>query len=307
MSSTLSPGYTEITSTRFSSPKRKRETEENNDPILPSSARMRTDLPTRNIQSEHEVPGSPRTRISKQMQSLNLRGHHSETPTRGLNERTEKEEMVDITQSHLGYRDLSPLRAKSTTLVRHSNPSDVQSAGSLFEVSRTPAAKSMVELPPLSTSNLEPPETPTLKPTTSPHPSLGPISPLPTTTMKPRLSDQDSPTPRNTLHNPSRRMRSPPPPSGQKVISDLVWDDSEITGHAPTDPADDGYGINGVGFRPTAAMAYDRAQRRKRQVADWKSREAREARMKRLERRRGPTTSLGPAESASRRVRFVEG
>jgi hypothetical protein len=83
---------------------------------------------------------------------------------------------------------------------------------------------------------------------------------------------------------PSQRKRSPSPP-----LSKLTWQDSEITGHLAgptTDPDDDGTGLNGIGFRPTPAMAQARAQRRRQQVLDWKAREAREARAKRSERRR---------------------
>ncbi|KAL8634935.1 MAG: hypothetical protein Q9228_007522, partial [Teloschistes exilis] len=128
---------------------------------------------------------------------------------------------------------------------------------------------------------LEIPETPRLKPT--PVSSAG-ISPIP-------------------------RSRSPPPPN-------LWWADTEITGHEPTDPADDGYGINGVGFLPTPAMASARAERRKRQVAEWKSREAREARQRRSEARRRrdfemSSGGVGASEGAlnggqQRRVRFLE-
>jgi hypothetical protein len=85
------------------------------------------------------------------------------------------------------------------------------------------------------------------------------------------------------------------------------------------DPLDDGYGVNGVGFRPTAAVAYARTQRRKQQLADWKSREAREARQRRSERRKEGDGGLGDAVAVAvgvrvggtsgegRRVRFVEG
>ncbi|KAL8931186.1 MAG: hypothetical protein Q9211_007160, partial [Gyalolechia sp. 1 TL-2023] len=102
---------------------------------------------------------------------------------------------------------------------------------------------------------------------------------------------------------------SPPP-------LNLWWADAEITGHKPTDPADDGYGINGVGFLPTPAIANARAERRKRQVAEWKSREAREARQRRSEARRrrdyemdneGRHTSTGGLGGGQqRRVRFLE-
>ncbi|KAF9884056.1 hypothetical protein FE257_002342 [Aspergillus nanangensis] len=67
----------------------------------------------------------------------------------------------------------------------------------------------------------------------------------------------------------------------------LTWHDSEITGHDPTDPSDDGTGINGIGFKPTAAMAWARSQKRQKQVAAWKTREARDARERRKERREG--------------------
>ncbi|KAF2018507.1 hypothetical protein BU24DRAFT_491459 [Aaosphaeria arxii CBS 175.79] len=78
-------------------------------------------------------------------------------------------------------------------------------------------------------------------------------------------------------------------PSPSPSPTSLTWQDSEITGHLAdpsTDLDDDGTGLNGVGFRPTPALAYQRAQRRKQQLQDWKSREAREARAKRNERRR---------------------
>jgi len=86
---------------------------------------------------------------------------------------------------------------------------------------------------------------------------------------------------------PTRTRRGSPPLTGDEDENPLTWHDSEITGHLLSDPNDDGYGINGVGFRPTAAIAWTRSQKRQRQVADWKSREAREARERRKERREG--------------------
>ncbi|KAL8771721.1 MAG: hypothetical protein Q9209_002912 [Squamulea sp. 1 TL-2023] len=128
---------------------------------------------------------------------------------------------------------------------------------------------------------LEIPETPRLKPTTM-------LSPAP---------------------SPIPRCKSPP-------ALNLWWADAEITGHDPKDPADDGYGINGVGFIPTPAMASARAERRKKQVAEWKNREAREARQKRSEARRrrdfemtneGVNASEGSLGGGQqRRVRFLE-
>ena len=84
-------------------------------------------------------------------------------------------------------------------------------------------------------------------------------------------------------------------------------------------PPPEAYGLNGIGFRPTPALAYARAQTRKKQVAGWKSREAREARQRRSERRgQGGGIGLGSGggndgggmeamQEQRRRVRFVEG
>ena len=62
----------------------------------------------------------------------------------------------------------------------------------------------------------------------------------------------------------------------------------KLQGHGPDpqDPADDGEGINGVGFSPTPAIAYARTQRWRKQLNLWKERESREARAKRGELRR---------------------
>jgi hypothetical protein len=83
---------------------------------------------------------------------------------------------------------------------------------------------------------------------------------------------------------PRPRHKSPSP-----SLSALTWQDSEITGHLAdpaTDPDDDGTGLNGIGFRPTPAIAYARSQKRRQQLNEWKARETREARAKRHERRR---------------------
>jgi hypothetical protein len=106
-------------------------------------------------------------------------------------------------------------------------------------------------------------------------------------------------------------------------VSSLTWKNSEITGHLAdpsTDPDDDGTGLNGIGFKPTPALAYARAQRRRQQVLDWRAREAREARAKRNERRKrgvGRTahssregtvereTTIKEADAAGRAVRFA--
>ncbi|KAF2466846.1 uncharacterized protein BDR25DRAFT_345419 [Lindgomyces ingoldianus] len=104
------------------------------------------------------------------------------------------------------------------------------------------------------------------------------------TTLKPQssISNQFSKS-KNRSSQGRPRKKSPSPQSAS-----LTWQDSEITGHLvdpSTDPDDDGTGLNGIGFKPTPALAYARAQRRRQQVMDWRAREAREARAKRSERR----------------------
>ncbi|KAL9131896.1 MAG: hypothetical protein Q9217_000256 [Psora testacea] len=117
-----------------------------------------------------------------------------------------------------------------------------------------------------------------------------------------------SPTPPPSAKKPEPNM--PPTPSPA-----LWWSETEITGHDPdpSDPTDDGEGINGIGFLPTPAIAYARAERRRRQVKEWKEREGREARAKRGEKRRrrdaGELFSAGDIpgkEGSGRKVRFTE-
>ncbi|KAJ5384387.1 hypothetical protein N7517_002298 [Penicillium concentricum] len=80
-----------------------------------------------------------------------------------------------------------------------------------------------------------------------------------------------------------RKQLNPSSPSKRKQrLSPLL----RTLRHDPSDPTDDGYGINGIGFKPTASIAWERSQKRQKQVAEWKNREAREAREKRRERRR---------------------
>lgn len=123
-----------------------------------------------------------------------------------------------------------------------------------------------------------------------------------------------------------KRMRSPPPPTTHSAASDplsgssqdsekdakragaMTWQDSEITGHeidASID--DDGEGINGIGFRPTPAIAQARTQKRKQQVHAWRAREAREARQRRFEKRQGCSVDASAGDESQRRVVRFEG
>ncbi|EXJ53522.1 uncharacterized protein A1O5_13193 [Cladophialophora psammophila CBS 110553] len=106
--------------------------------------------------------------------------------------------------------------------------------------------------------------------------------------------------------------RSKSPPLAGEMSNDF-WQDFEITGHDPDDSSDDGYGINGIGFKPTAAVAWSRSQRRKQQLSDYKNREAREARQQRSERRKRlfdegeDALSVESSPRKAARVRFEDG
>jgi hypothetical protein len=89
---------------------------------------------------------------------------------------------------------------------------------------------------------------------------------------------------KSNTSQPRSRAKSPSPP-----LSSLTWQDNEITGHLvdpSKEPDDDGTGLNGVGFKPTPAIAYARAQKRRQQLMEWRARESKDARAKRSERRR---------------------
>ncbi|KPI43886.1 uncharacterized protein AB675_6329 [Cyphellophora attinorum] len=105
----------------------------------------------------------------------------------------------------------------------------------------------------------------------------------------------------------------PKSPKLSGKVNSFYWQDSEITGHDPKDPDDDLYGINGIGFKPTPAIAQQRSQQRKKQLLEYRNREAKEARQQRSERRRmaltdGPYSEPGPSIGQGRaRVRFDNG
>lgn len=121
---------------------------------------------------------------------------------------------------------------------------------------------------------------------------------------------------------------APPTPAGvapsitvtDSLRASLTWHEDEITIYDPDDSDDDGTGINGIGFKPTPAIAYARTLKRKQQLAEYRKREEREARSRRNQRRRGGSSrGASPAgverkvmdkdsrkKEERRRVRFLE-
>jgi hypothetical protein len=94
----------------------------------------------------------------------------------------------------------------------------------------------------------------------------------------------------------------------EDLRSRLTWRDEEITGVDFDDPDDDGEGVNGIGYKPTPAQAQARIEKRKQQIMEYRSREANEARRRRIERRgrqSTPVTEAGGTKTA-RKVRFAD-
>ena len=259
-------------STSRMSPKRKRD----DDRILfsgaPSPSRLKTTaLPTGpHMESDLVIEGSPRSTVAGRLQNLDLDEHH-QIPSLDIDLSFETQN-VSTDKNPGGFHPQIFLPPQSFVGPITPPPS---SSGPPSGISQLAYESQPTTMP------IEIPETPRLRPVSSPTP--------PPSTPK---------------------RKSPPPPSPA-----LWWSDTEITGYNPSDPTDDGYGINGVGFLPTPAIANARAERRKKQVAEWKNREAREARQKRSDRRRRRDRSVGGSTDQrdgnsraeeGRRVRFLE-
>lgn len=91
------------------------------------------------------------------------------------------------------------------------------------------------------------------------------------------------------------------------VRASLTWHEHEITVYDPDDEDDDGTGINGIGFKPTPALAHARTVKRRQQMAEYRKREESDERTKRSQRRRGaPAMAAGVEGGSPRKVRFTE-
>ena len=267
MQNTVSPS-------RHLSPKRKRSDEDSLLVDAPSPSRLRTtNLPTRPLlEHEYSIEDSPRANVAGHLQKLNLQ---EQSPGSTLDLGIPIESRVNRSATGLQTDNFNPniILPNPAPMTPPPNPSGLFA---LWAPSGTQDKASVIPL--------EIPETPRLRPVSSPTPP------------------------------PSMKKSKSPPP----LSPTLWWHDEEITGHNPSDPTDDGYGINGVGFLPTPAIADARAERRRKQIAEWKNREAREARQKRGDRRRrrdlesissGNATNQGKPGAKtnnSRKVRFLE-
>ena len=290
-------------------PKRKREE---------VSERLETQFHAEDISD----PGanSPRTKVADRLKDLNIQ-QLQPTPFQTND--------IDVQRKRIKRRSRgcdSPLQTSSPAselqLSESSETAPCEGTGS--------ATAAVEETPDCRTKRAWPP---------SPSPQTSPTRPIAYVEITPPKHETNiqrpveaelSSSPEHLLAVPAQgqdtidRSASPLPSKGDLTPDQpaLTWQDHEITGHE-IDPSgdDDGEGINGIGFRPTAAMAAARQQRRKQQVTEWKAREAREARQRRVERRRGANGTRGvrghddgigdavqrvlSSPTAARMVRFV--
>jgi hypothetical protein len=165
---------------------------------------------------------------------------------------------------------------------------DITTSGEWDSLSNSMSKKSLNE----KLSNTKRPESQSVERPTLQHSSSSDIQPPRKRLPPPRGIKSPPPRSNHPIIRPEGSSPSSTPSSSQPTtdnwfdLSTLTWHDSEITGHLMLDPDDDGYGINGIGFRPTPAMALARSQRRKQQMTAWRTREEREERERRAEKRR---------------------
>lgn len=159
--------------------------------------------------------------------------------------------------------------------------------------------------------------------------SLVARSPVASPAELPKTQASSSNRPIEALRQKSRKRAGTPPLTAQRnktgsnthsgdvpseivdpVRAALTWHDDEITVYDPDDEDDDGVGINGIGFKPTPAIAYARTMKKRQQLAEYRKREEREARARRSHRRRGSPEKPSPPKmerkDTARKVRFTE-
>ncbi|KAH0566375.1 hypothetical protein GP486_000233 [Trichoglossum hirsutum] len=293
---------------QFSSPKRKRHPTET--PTLPTRLNTNVALPPASFAEEaRQGGGSPRTAVAKDLEQLRLRGKGRgridfQQAIRNGGEIGEPGDVGDTLEVEGNARKRAKMRSAA-----------VENEGDSIAV--TIRLKSNKALPWHDNTDNS---------STSPNNGSGSndIQKRP----EGAIFEDSSPTSSARLKTKTR-LTTPPPSSsnvgeehpesldvggvrdGENFRSSLTWRDDEITGMDLNDPDDDGEGVNGIGYKPTPAQAYARTEKRKQQVMDYRSREANEARKRRIERRSRLATPVAedgePQSRTARKVRFADG
>lgn len=248
---------------------------------------------------------SPRSNVAARFEALEIYHDADDAPRKRV------KTMIDPTRGERTARfDATPQQASHLTFsTGHKEPGIVveiaETPGCRLDVPRSsPTSSPLAKQTESSTNVPQKTASPIVK--ISPKRMRSPPPPLPTSDPTPPSSNQ----PNSIKPLPSNHHQATPD------IRGLTWQDSEITGHEiHRSLGDDGEGINGIGFRPTPAIAQARRQKRKHQLSEWRAREAREARQRRFEKRQqggGKGCSVdvdvggGGDEGQRRVVRFEE-
>ncbi|KAM0716018.1 hypothetical protein Q7P37_008532 [Cladosporium fusiforme] len=245
------------------------------------------------LESEDHSPSgtcnSPRSRVAEKLEALDI---DQDAPRK-------RAKMTAVERDeHVFGPELTPVHPNRLPFnLNHANKTPT------FEIAETPGCRPPAARSPTASPIARhptvclPPTTTSAKPKTSPKRMRSPPPPSPSTSQ--HSPSHASPTSSTT--SPSSSQNSPAPAT-------MTWQDSEITGHEiHASLGDDGEGINGIGFRPTPAMAQARSQKRKQQVNAWRAREAREARQRRFEKRQGCSLDVSGGDESQRRVVRFEG
>jgi hypothetical protein len=314
-------------SSPFSTPKRKRS-EMLNDaiPKLNTTAQFTFDVNS----ALDDGNASPRTRVAHRFRGLALGGGGGGGPSADLqtidndDEVSRKRvklpdvEMLDTDSPAAAAKQVfpgSPSLPRRAGFIADGSPSrKYKSVRILLDDAVVEQSESLLSA---SADDNDDTTTPSLTPSSPPPPSRS--QPQPRT----RPFKRAGTPPFTTKPKPTTSSSSTNPTITDPLRASLTWHDDEITIYDPDDSDDDGTGINGIGFKPTPAIAYARTVRRRQQLAEYKKREEKEARAKRSLRRRGASPAPGVLEiagsnkskgkgdgggggSGRRRVRFLE-
>ena len=217
--------------------------------------RIRTVVPPRSHGHEFRQGASLGMTVTGQLQALDLQGSSSVPHIRS---QTSTERLADLSSTGVQL-DFSDVENASSPDCEDSKPDSAENHQKIDAVPRS------------SCSALEK--------------RVHTEQPAPIMEQTLRLTPESS-APDQNMPPLAALRRGGSPPALYTVPRSVSWSESATTERELQDLSDDGYGLNGIGFRPTPAMAYARIQRRKQQVAEWKSREAKEARQKRVDQRR---------------------
>jgi hypothetical protein len=269
------------------SPKRKRD-QPPPTPLLNTALALRpASTPPRGSPAPSSGADSPRNAVANQLQGMTIAAIPM-SPLTPTDEAIRKKPKLDAMRVDSGTEPDSEITRKTHMSCKGGNKLDTFAV-----LPRSDASRVIPETPQGAQPRLLPDIASFAQPTAF---VSSPASPAPqshaSTSFKSRAQNRPS-----SLLRP--RNKSPSPP-----LSALTWQDSEITGHLAdpaTDPDDDGTGLNGIGFKPTPALAYARTQKRRQQLNEWKLRETREARAKRSERRRRGVRGTPSRESTVER------